>query len=41
MKLPSDVSKAIVYRDYVIASEALRDEGEEVRIISYRQFRRL
>ena len=41
MKLPSDVSKATVYRDYVTASEALRDEGEEVRIISYRQFRRL
>ena len=41
MKLPSDVSKATVYRDYAIASEALRNKGEEVRIISYRQFRRL
>lgn len=41
MKLPSDVSKATVYRDYVTASEGLRDEGEQVRIISYRQFRRL
>ena len=38
MKLPSDVSKATVYHDYVTASEALRDKGEEVRIISYRQF---
>ena len=38
MKLPSDVSKATVYRDYVIASEAFRDEGEEVvssRIVSF------
>ena len=41
MKLPSDVSKATVYSDYVTASEALRDTGKEVRIISYRQFRRL
>lgn len=40
MKLPSDVSKATVYRDYVTASEALRDR-EESRIISYRQFCRL
>ena len=41
MKLPSDVSKATVYHDYVTASEALRDKGEDVRVISYRQFRRL
>ena len=41
MKLPSDVSKAIVYRDYVTASETLRESGEDVRVISYRQFRRL
>ena len=41
MKLPSDVSKATVYRDYVTASEALRDKEEEVCIISYRQFHRL
>ena len=41
MKLPSDVSKATVYRDYVTASKALQDTGEEVRIISYRQFHRL
>ena len=41
MKLPSNVLKATVYRDYVTVSESLRDEGEEVHIISYRQFRRL
>ena len=41
MKLPSYVSKATVYRDYVTASKALQDTGEEVRIISYCQFRRL
>ena len=40
MKLPSDVSKATVYRDYVTASKALQDTGE-VRIILYRQLRRL
>ena len=41
MKLPSDVSKATVYHDYVTASEALRDKGEDACVISYRQFRRL
>ena len=41
MKLPSDVSKATVYCDYVTASEALRDKGKEVCITSYRQFRHL
>ena len=41
MKLPSDVSKATVYRDYVTASETLRESGEDVRVISYRQFHRL
>ena len=41
MKLPSDVSKATVYHDYVRASEVLRSQEKDVRIISYRQFRRL
>ena len=41
MKLPSDVSKASIYRDYCVASAALNENGENVRIISYRQFCRL
>ena len=41
MKLPSDVSKASVYRDYRGASLALQLGGERVRILSYRQFCRL
>ena len=41
MKLPSDVSKAAVYRDYCKALQALQIEGELVRIVSYQQFCRL
>ena len=41
MKLPSDVSKATAYSDYVTASETLRESGEDVHVISYQQFRRL
>ena len=41
MKLPSDVSKATVYHDYVRASEVLRSQEKDERIISYGQFRRL
>ena len=41
MKLPSDVSKAAVYRNYCKALQALQIEGELVRIVSYQQFCRL
>ena len=38
MKLPSDVTKASVYREFILAREA---EASNTRILSYRQFCRL
>lgn len=41
MKLPSDVSKATVHREYVKASQELQYTDEQIRIVSYREFCRL